>query len=194
MYKRQGIYNPSGDTFSYFQTGSSNIDKAVNVHDVGGGQLALVFETAGTITTNATTYGGLDIGVMLFNYTANTWATSSYQIGSTEDEILSQEGKHSVYLPNSNRIALCGKTLGIFSDNNISYGVNDMFLGVFDLNTKTWTKYQIGTEGNETGTTVFTLGGDRLIVGGYSDASFEEPNNGIFVQFDASIGIKGKSL
>jgi len=188
-----GIYNPTGETFNYFQTGSSNIDKAVNVHDVGNGNVALVFETAGTITTGATSYGGLDIGVMLFNYTGSTWATSSYQIGSTEDEILSQEGKHSVYLPSSNRIAIVGKTLGIFADDNVSYGVNDMFLGIFDLNTNTWTKYQIGTEGNETGTTVFTLGGDRIIVGGYSDASFEEPNNGIFVQFDASLGIKGKS-
>lgn len=188
-----GIYNPTGETFNYYQTGSSNIDKAVNAHDVGNGEIAIVFETAGTITTGATTFGGLDIGVMLFNYTANTWSTSSYQIGSTEDEILSQEGKHSVYLPNSNRIAICGKTLGTFGDDNISYGVNDMFLAIFDLNSKTWTKYQIGTEGNETGTTVFSLGGDRLIVGGYSDASFEEPNNGIFVQFDASVGIKGKS-
>jgi hypothetical protein len=188
-----GIYNGVTEQFTYFQTGSGNIDKAVNVHDVGNNQLAVVFETADVITTGATNFGGLDVGVMLFNYSSSLWSTSSYQVGSTEDEILGQEGKHSVYLESSNRIAICGKTLGTFGDESVSYGVNDMFLAIFDINKKTWTKYQVGTQANENGTTIFNLGGDRLVVGGYTDASFEEPNNGIFVTFDAAIGPKGKS-
>jgi hypothetical protein len=188
-----GIYNEVTETFSYFSTGSGNIDKAVNVHDVGNNELALVFETAGTITTNATSRGGLDVGVMLFNYSSSLWSTSSYQIGSTEDEILSQEGKHSTYLPVTNRIAFCGKTLGTVADDNTSFDDNDMFLAIFDVNKKTFTKYQIGTEANDTGTITFSIGGDKLVVGGYSDASFEEPNNGIFVKFDAGLGLKGKS-
>lgn len=188
-----GIYNGVTEQFTYFQTGSGNIDKAVNVHDVGNNQLAVVFETADIITTGATNFGGLDVGIILFNYSSSLWSTSSYQVGSTEDEVLGQEGKHSVYLPSSNRVAVCGKTLGTFGDESISYGVNDMFLAIFNIDSKTWTKYQIGTQANENGTTVFTLGGDRLIVGGYTDASFEEPNNGIFVSFDAALGIKGKS-
>ena len=68
-----------------------------------------------------------------------------------------------------------------------------MFLGIFDTVKNTWTKYQIGTVANDTGTTAFTIGGDKVVIGGYSDASFEEPNNGIFVTFDAANGIKGKS-
>lgn len=188
-----GIYNGVTEQFSYFITGSSNIDKGVNLHDVGNNQLAVVFESADVLSPNAQNFGGLDVGVILFNYSSSLWATSSYQIGSTEDEILGQEGKHSVYLSSSNRIAVVGKTLGTFGDEAISYGVNDMFLGIFDVNKNTWTKYQIGTQANENGTTVFNLGGDRLIVGGYSDASFQEPNNGIFVTFDAALGVKGKS-
>jgi hypothetical protein len=188
-----GIYNGVTETFSYYMTGSSNIDRAVNLHDIGNNKVALVFETADAITTNVTNQGGLDVGIITFDYSSSVWSTASFQIGSTEDEILGQEGKHSVFLPNSKKIAIVGKTLGTISDDNTSYGVNDMFLGIFDINSETWTKHQIGTQANDTGTTIFTLGGDRIVLGGYSDASFEEPNNGIFVTFDAATGIKGKS-
>lgn len=188
-----GIYNGVTEQFSYFITGSANQDKAVNLHDIGNNTLALVFETADAITTNATNAGGLDVGIMTFNYSSSLWATSSFQIGSSQDEILGQEGKHSVYLPNSKRIAVVGRTLGTISDDAVSYGNSDAFVGIFDTTTNSWIKYQIGTTGNENGTTIFTLGGDKLIIGGYSDASFEEPENGIFVTFDAALGIKGKS-
>lgn len=188
-----GFYNPITEEFKYFSTGSANIDKAVNLHDSDDGNVWLVIETAANITTGATNYGGLDVAVMRFNYISNTWSTSSYQIGSTQDEILSQEGKHSSYLPISRRIAVAGKTLGTFADDNTSYGNNDMFLALFDIDKRSWTKYQIGTQANETGTLTFSIGGDRVVVAGYSDSSFEEPNNGIFATFDAAIGIKGKS-
>lgn len=188
-----GIYNGVTEQFSYYMTGSANIDRAVNLHDIGNNQIAVVYETADAVTTNTTNQGGLDVGIITFNYSSSLWSTSSYQIGSTQDEILGQEGKHSVYLPNSKRVAVVGKTLGTLSDDNVSYGNNDMFLGIFDTVKNTWTKYQIGTVANDTGTTTFTIGGDKIIIGGYSDASFEEPNNGIFVTFDAANGIKGKS-
>lgn len=34
---------------------------------------------------------------------------------------------------------------------------------------------------------------DKLLIAGYTDTSFEEPTNGFFVSFDASIGVKGKA-
>jgi hypothetical protein len=188
-----GIYNEVTEAFSYFSTGSGAIDKAVNVHDVGNNTLALVFETAGTITSGSTSNGGLDIGVMTFNYSSSLWSTASYLAGSSDDEILGQEGKHSVYLPNSKRIAVVGKTLGTFADNDESFGSSDLFLGIFNLNNNQWDKHQLGTNGNDTGTGCFTIGGDKIVVLGFTDSSFEEPNNGIIATFDSAIFVKGKS-
>jgi hypothetical protein len=83
--------------------------------------------------------------------------------------------------------------LGNFSDNGISFGNNDAFLILFDTINNTFKKYQVGSSGNDTPTHIFSIGGDRLVIGGFTDASFEEPNNAFIVSFDATVGIKGKS-
>jgi hypothetical protein len=188
-----GIYNPITDVIDYYQTGSGLIDRGVNVHDIGNNELAIVFETADIITSGSINEGGVDIGIIIFNYQTDNWSTSSYMVGTTQDEILSQEGKPSVYLNDSNRIAITGKTLGVFASDGTSYSNNDAFLAIFDIQSKTFKKYQIGSAGNETPTIIFPTGGDKLLIAGYTDASFEEPTNGFFVSFDASIGVKGKA-
>lgn len=188
-----GIYNPITDIIRYYQTGSGLSDRGVNVHDVGNNELAIVFETADAIGTGSISFGGTDVGVILFNYQTNTWATSSFMVGTIQDETITQDGKPSVYLSDSNRIAIVGQTIGVFADNAISFGANDAFLAIFDVNTKTFKKYQIGSSASETPTLVFPIGGDKLLMGGYTNASFVEPNNGFFVSFDASIGVKGKA-
>lgn len=190
-----GIYNPISDVITYFNTGSGQNDRAVNVHDLGNNELAVVFEAAANVGDRAIAGGGggFDLGVIKFNYSSSKWSGSAYMVGTQEDEILSQDGKPSVYLPETNRIGIVGKSIGTFADDGNSYGNNDMVLGILNLNDGTWNKYQIGTPANETGTTIFRLLGDRIIIGGYSDASFQEPNNGVFCVFDATIGIKGKS-
>jgi len=185
-----GIYNPINDNRRYFSYGSILNDRGVNVHDLGNNELAIVYETADSVGTS-TSAGGFDIGVIKFNYNTNTWATASFQAGSDEDEFLSQDGKPSCLLPDG-RIVITGKTLGPFSDGGQSYGNTDMFLGILDLSDGTYKKYQIGTAGNENGTTVFYLGGGQIGVAGYTDASFEEPVNGIFVKFDAILGVKSR--
>ena len=188
-----GIYNPITDVIDYYQTGSGLIDRGFNVHDIGNNQLAIVFETADVIATGSVNQGGLDIGIIIFNYETDLWDSASYMVGTIQDEILSQEGKPSFYLSDSNRIAITGKTLGVFASDGISYGSNDAFLAIFDIESKTFQKYQVGSTGNETPTVVFPTGGDKLLIAGYTDASFEEPTNGFFVSFDASIGVKGKA-
>jgi hypothetical protein len=190
-----GIFNPVSNVITYFSTGSGLNDRGVDVHDVGNNELAVVFESAGTFgaVTQSGAGGGFDIGVIKFNYSSSKYSTSSYFAGTNQDEILSQDGNPSIYLAETNRLAIVGKTLGTFADDGTSYGGNDIFLGILNFNDGTWNKYQIGTPANDTGTTIFRLSGDRLILGGFSDASFAEPNNGIFCVFDATIGIKGKS-
>lgn len=186
-----GIYNPITEQTQYFQTGSGFMDRGVNVHDIGNNQLAIVYETADAIFDN-TSQGGMDIGVITLNYSSSQWL-NAYQVGTAEDERLDQDGKPSYYLKESNRIAIIGTTFGTFSDDGTRFGQNDILLAILNLSDGTWRRYQIGTPANDFGTTVFGVGGDRLIVGGYSDASFGAPNNGIFCAFDATEGVKGKS-
>lgn len=187
-----GIYNPITDIIDYYQTGSLSDDRAVNVHDIGNNEIAIVYETSDKITTDATAAGGVDIGVIKFNYATDTWSNTSYQAGTILDEILSNDGKPSLYL-SDNRIAIVGKTLGVFSDDNNIYGNNDMFLGILDLNTGTYKKYQVGTGANETATCVFFLGGGKICIGGYNDGSFTGQTDAIFTKFDTIISLKGKS-
>lgn len=186
-----GIYNPVTDARSYFSYGSVLNDRGVNVHDVGNNELAIVYESAAVVATGSSA-GGFDIGVIKFNYSSSQWATASFQAGSVEDEFLSQDGKPSLLLPDG-RIAVVGRTLGPFADDGQSFGNSDMFVGILDLTDGIYKKYQIGTEGNENGTTVFYLGGGQLGIAGYTDASFQEPVNGIFIKFDAILGVKGRS-
>ena len=133
------------------------------------------------------------IGMFLFAFASSLWATASYQAGTTEDEILTQDGKPSYFLEGSNRIAIVGTTFGTIADDGTRFGNNDIFLLILNLTTGVWQKYQVGTAANDFGTTVFGIGGDRLVLGGFSDAAFQDPDNGIFCVFDASEGIKGKA-
>jgi len=187
-----GIYNPITDIINYYQTGSLADDRAVNVHDVGNNEIAIVYETADKITSDASAAGGVDIGVIKFNYSSSLWSTSSYQAGTNLDEILSNDGSPSVYL-SDNRIAIVGKTLGVFSDDSTIYGNNDIFLGLLDLNTGTYKKYQVGTGANENATCVFYLGGGKICIGGYNDGSFTGNTDAVFTKFDTIISLKGKS-
>lgn len=188
-----GIYNPISDEFEYYQTGSGLIDRGVGVHDIGNNELAIVYETADVITSGSINRGGIDVGIIKFNYVNKIWDTVSYQIGSNEDENFIQDSKPSIYLPDTERIAIVGKTLGNFSDDGFAFGSNDIFLGLFNTLDNTFKRYQIGSEANETATHIFSIGGDRLVIGGYTDASFTEPNNAIIVTFDSTVGLKGKT-
>ena len=187
-----GIYNPISDEIEYYQTGSGKIDRALNVHDIGNNTLAIIYETADVIGSGSN-IGGIDIGIIKFDYSTKSWDTVSYQIGSTSDERFEQESSPSIYLPETERIAIIGRTLGNFSDDGISFGNNDAFLILFDTITNSFKKYQVGSSGNDTPTNIFSIGGDRLVISGFTDASFEEPNNAFIVSFDATVGIKGKS-
>ena len=186
-----GLYNPISDNFDYYQTGSGQIDRAMGVHDIGNNTLAVIYETADVIGTGSR-FGGIDVGIIKFNYNTRSWDSTTYQVGSTSDERFVQESSPSIYLPETERIAIVGKTLGNFSDDGIAYGSNDIFLALFDTTTNTFKKYQVGSESNETPTHIFSIGGDRLVIGGFADTSFSEPNNGIIVTFDSTLGIKGK--
>jgi hypothetical protein len=192
-----GIYNPINDERRYFSYGSILNDRGVNVHNLGNNELAIVFETSNAVTPDQTNAGGFDVGVIKFNYNnwqngGGVWATSSYQFGSSEDEFLSQDGKPSVLLPDG-RIAITGRTLGSLADDGITYGEGDGFIAILDLADGTYKKYQAGTANNETGNTIFYLGGGQLGAAGFTEASFQEPNNGIFLKFDALIGPKART-
>jgi len=188
-----GIYNPITDERRYFNTGSVLNDRGVNVHDLGNNELAIVYETADAITGEINSVGGFDIGVIKFNYSSSLWATSSFQAGSSEDEFLSQDGKPSVLLPDG-RIVVTGRTLGPFADSGQSTGGSDMLLAILDLEEGTYKKYQTGTAGNENGTTVFYLGGGLVGIAGYTDASFQQPENAIYTKFDLSLAPKARTL
>lgn len=188
-----GIYNPITDERRYFNTGSVLNDRGVNVHDLGNNELAIVYETADAVTDEIDYFGGFDIGVIKFNYSSSQWATSSFQVGSLEDEFLSQDGKPSVLLEDG-RIVVTGRTLGPFAETGQSAGGSDMFLGILDLEDGTYQTYQVGTAGNENGTTVVDMGGGQVVVAGYTDASFQEPVNAIYAKFDLSLAPKARTL
>ncbi len=159
--------------------------------------MAIVYETADNLTPDQVHNGGFDVGVIKFNYNnwengGGVWATSSYQFGSTEDEFLSQDGKPSTLLPDG-RIVVTGRTLGTVADDGISYGAGDGFIAILDLRDGTYRKFQSGTATNETGTTVFYLGGSKVGLAGYTDASFSEPSNAIYTTFDALIAPKSRT-
>ena len=190
-----GIYNPITDERYYFSTGSVLNDRGVNVHDLGSGQLAIVYESAGTVGgTNSV--GGFDVGIMTFNYSnyqnnIGTWAVSSLRAGSNEDEFLSQDGSPSCILEDG-RIVVVGRTLGSFADDGQSLGNSDIFVAIFDLTNNEVKKYQTGTQGNEFANVVFNLGGSQVGIAGYTDASFEEPDNALYTKFDAFKGPKAR--
>jgi len=184
-----GIHEMATHTTDYYQTGSGFNDSGINIHDIGANTLVVTYKTNGAVG-NTVNIGSEDIGVVEFNYVTDTWG-DAYQTGSTVSDLTTQNGHHSTKLPDG-RIAVVGHSAGFFADDNQTSGLLDLFVGILDLDDGTWKKYQTGTGSNEFGTSIESLG-DKLIIGGHTEAAFEDGMHAIYLEFDASYGISGKS-
>ena len=184
-----GIFDPVTETSSYYSTGTGLDDKAVDVHDLGNNTLAIVFSTYGVL--GPTNSGTEDIGVILFNYDTDIWG-DAYQAGSLTSEIFEQNGKPSVLLDDG-RIAITCSSAGIFADNEVTYGFLDMCVGVINLTTGKWSKYQIGSGASDFATSI-DANGDRLMISGYTRATFaDQRSNAVFIELDVQYGVGAKS-
>lgn len=183
-----GIFDPTTETSDYYNTGSGLDDRAARVHDLGNNELAIVFTTFGTI--GPTNFGSEDIGVIKFNYVTDVWGTA-YQTGSTTSELFNQNGGPSCLL-GTDKIAIVTNSAGIFADDNQTYGYLDVGVGILDLTTGTWKKYQVGSESSDISTSAF-FAGDKILIAGYTQASFTNNNKPIFVDFDVLYGLGAKS-
>jgi len=184
----------AGATFQtdYYTTGSGLADRGFNVHDVHNiipNTLAVVYESSGDVGGNSN-QGAADIGIIFFNYLTDTWGTA-YQLGTTQNDSLDTLGKPSAYLPDG-RIVIVGSTTGIFADDGTAYGASDIFVAIFDINTFTWKKYQIGTGAADFGNGVSLASGNKVLISGNTAATFISPNDAISVSFNVGQGIKGK--
>ncbi len=187
-----GIIDPNTLVTDYYTTGSGLADRGVVVHDINNvvpNTLAVVYETSGDVGGNDN-LGAEDIGIILFNYSTDTWGTA-YQLGTTQNDSLDTIGKPSAYIPDG-RIVVVGSTTGIFADDGSSFGASDIFLAIFDLNTGEWKKYQIGTGAADFGNGVSLASGDKVLIAGSTAATFIAPNDAISVSFNVGQGIKGR--
>jgi len=184
-----GIFDTTTETSDYYSTGSGLDDRAVNVHDLGNDELAVVYSTFGTLGSDPNV-GSEDLGIIKFNYVTDTWGTA-YQTGSTTSEFYEQNGKPSAKV-GQNKIAITVSSQGIFADNAVTYGYLDVCLAILDLETGTWKKYQVGSTANEISSSC-SVYGDQLLIGGNSGGSFNTDIDAIFVEFDASDGFSGRS-
>jgi hypothetical protein len=183
----------AGATFptDYYTTGSGLADRGFNVHDIHNiipNTLAVVFETSGDF--GGTNQGAADIGIILFNYNTDTWG-NAYQLGTTQNESLNTIGKPSTYIKDG-RIVVVGSTTGVFADDGSVFGASDIFVAIFDLNTFTWKKYQVGTGAADFGNGVSLGAGNKILIAGSTAATFIEPNDAISVSFNVGQGIKGR--
>jgi hypothetical protein len=183
----------AGTTFQtdYYTTGSGLADRGFNVHDVHNiipDTLAVVFETSGDI--GGGNQGAADIGIIFFNYVTDTWG-SAYQLGTTQNDSLDTLGKPSAYIPDG-RIVVVGSTTGVFADDGNAFGASDVFVAIFDINTFTWKKYQIGTGAADFGNGVSLGSGNKILIAGSTAATFIAPNDAISVSFNVGTGVKGK--
>jgi len=177
----------------YYVTGSGLADRGVAVHDVHTtipNTLAIVYETSGDVSGD-TNLGAEDIGIIFFNYSTDTWG-SVYQVGTTQNDSLDTLGKPSVYIKDG-RIAIVGSTTGIFADDGNTFGASDVFVGIFDMNTNTWKKYQVGTGAADFGNGVSLGSNSKLLIAGSTAATFTDPNDAISVSFDVAQGVKGRT-
>jgi hypothetical protein len=178
----------------YYVTGSGQNDRALGVHDLypitGETKVIVVYETAGSVG-DATNAGPDDIGVITFDYDTDEWGTP-YQVGSTQNEFLDTLG-HVSTITQTGRVCIVGSTTGVFADDGNSFGGSDIFLAIFDINTNTWKKYQIGTGAADFGRSVELGSGDKLLIGGSTAASFIEPNDVLAVEFNIGQGFKGRT-
>jgi hypothetical protein len=178
-------------TTDYYTTGSGLADRGFVVHDINNvvpNTLAITYESSGDVGGN-TNQGAADIGVIFFNYSTDTWGTA-YQLGTTQNESLNTLGKPSTYLADG-RIVVVGSTTGIFADDGTAFGASDIFVGIFDINTNTWKKYQIGTGAADFGNGVSSAG-QSILIAGSTAATFLSPNDAIKVSFNTGRGVKGR--
>ena len=189
-----GIHNMTTHTTEYYQAGSGFNDRIVGLHDIGGSKLAAIFSTSGAIGSN-TNLGSEDIGVITFNYSTDVWGDTTnpqeaWQTGSGTSDLVTQNGHHSTILPDG-RIAIVGHSAGFFADDNVTSGLLDSFIAILDRSTGTWKKYQTGTGSNDF-TTSITSVGNKLLIGGYTEAAIEDGKHAVYWEFDASFGVNGK--
>lgn len=184
-----GIYDPSNDTIDYYSTGSGLDDKGVDIHDLGNNTLAIVYSSFGALGDQVNS-GSEDIGVILFNYSTDTWG-SAYQTGTTGSDIFNQNGKPSVNMGDG-RIAIAFSAAGIFDTTTSNQGFLDIALAILDMNTGTWTKSQVGSQTSEISTSL-TASAERLLLGGYINDTFAEEGQAVYVETEISFGFCGKS-
>lgn len=184
-----GIFDPTTETSTYYSTGSGLDDAGLNIHDLGNNELAIAYYSYGSLagTTNS---GSQDLGVVKFNYNTNSWGTA-YQTGSSTSELYLQNGRPSTLLSNK-RIAITTSTAGVFADNAVTYGFLDIALAILDLNTGTWSKYQVGTTANEIASSA-TNAGDTILISGNQGGSFTDDIDAVFVEFDALEAVSARS-
>jgi hypothetical protein len=183
-----GIYDPETEEFDYYNFGTGLDDKGVNIHDWEDNKLVITFTSYGTIGPE--NFGSEDIGVIVFDYSTDTWGPA-YQTGSFTSEVVEQNGSPSALMKDGRIAVVCSST-GIFADDSITFGVQDICLAILDLNTGIWKKYQTGSGSNDLVSSVHA-NEERLLIAGHSEASFAEPGNAVFVEFDAHLGFNGKS-
>lgn len=183
-----GIYNPADDTFVYRSTGSGLDDRGINVHDMGANTLAVVYGTYGDF--GGTNLGPQDVGVAFFNYSTNTWG-NAYLTGTTSADLFEQNGKPSVRLENGT-IAIGFSTAGIYNTDVGAQGFLDIAIAIFDPNTNTYYKGQIGSQASEILTSIDTKG-ERGIFTGYITGTFGEGVQGILGEGDVITTIGAKS-
>jgi hypothetical protein len=179
-------------TTDYYTTGSGLADRGLVIHDVHNiipNTLAIVYETSGDVG-GSTNLGAEDMGIIFFNYATDTWG-SVYQIGTTQNDSLDTIGKPSTYIKDG-RIVIVGSTTGIFADDGAAFGASDIFVAIFDINTNTWKKYQIGTGAADFGNGVSLASGNKILIAGSTAATFTDPNDAISVSFNVGQGFKGK--
>lgn len=188
-----GVHEMSGHTTDYYQIGSGFDDRGLNVHDIHhleANTLAIMYGSYGAIGSN-TNSGSEDMGIVKFNYVTDTWG-DAYQTGSGASNVtFTQNGSHSALLDDG-RIAIAAHSAGFFADNNITSGLLDILLGIVDLSTGSWERYQVGTGANDFGSAIFAVG-DRLSIMGHTEAAFKDGLHGLYVEFDALKGFGGKA-
>jgi hypothetical protein len=184
-----GIFDPSARIADYYVYGSGFDDKGVNLHDLGNNTLAITYSSYGALGDQVNA-GTEDVGVVLFNYSTDTWG-NAYQTGSTTSDIFEQNGKPSTLL-DGNRIAVVFSTGGYFDETGISYGYLDIALAMLDLTTGEWFKTQIGSVTSDIASSV-SVKGDRLLICGHMQETFGNAGQGIYVEVDVTRGFGGKS-
>lgn len=187
-----GIFDTSANDLTWYQTGSGLNDRAFNLHDIGSNQVALVYVSSGALG-NQTNIGAEDIGVVLFNYSTETWG-NAYQVGTTGSDLLDTQGKASTLLGDG-RIAIGFSTNGNFNSedqNNTNQGFLDLALAIFNPSTTTWQKAQMGSQASEIITSVSSRG-ETIMVTGYQEGTFKQETLGIYVDCEVGFSIKGIS-